>query len=240
MKKTYILLVLVFILSVLPCCAYAIEPPENISVSDYAGVMTDSSKSYIDSKNDILFAAAQAKIVFVTVNSTDGMSISDYTDLLYKEWGIASIGRRNSVFVVIDTQKREYDFVQGKNIHLSLTDTVVYDCLIQSFEPFFSVGEDNKAILSLYNALASWYESHYTNLTLNLDSNIDSYLYGEKTPDKMIIKNYTWIWITAIVCLVLLIIVLKIKRNIELKIRQHERRRLKKKFQIDIDKIVNS
>lgn len=239
-KLAYILIAVIMIFGSFSVSSLAHEKPEEISINDYAGVLADSAKSYIKSKNDILYSHTEAKIVFVTTESTEGMNISEYCEFLYSDWGISRLGRRNSIFIVIDASSKEYDFIRGNNLRYAITDAEIYKYMVEYFEPYFAEGSYNQAVLSLYNALGKWYEQHYNSLSLGLDENVDRYSYGEKNKDEDKEESKLWLWIAIAVCVTVLIIALKIKRNIELKIRQHERRRLKKKFQIDIDKIVNS
>ena len=239
MKKIiYILLIVMLSMHVVSVGAY--EQPWEISVTDYSGVIANSAKEYIKSKNENLFSQCEAKIIFVTVPTTDGADIDDFTASLYSEWKVAKLGRGNSVFFVIDTEKCEYSFYIGKNIRYVLTETDVYKYIVDCFEPYFSNKQYSKAVLSLYNAVGGWYEEKYNNVSLSLDDNIDKYTSGKSSKDLDISKDYFWVWIGLGAGVVLLLVGLKIKRSIQLRIRKMERRRLKRKFKIDIDKIVNS
>ena len=239
-KYIYILIALIFSVNMLTISASAHAKPNELSVNDYAGILTDSSKSYIKAKNDILFSHTQAKIIFVTTQSTEGQSISDYCSMLYSEWGMAQFGRRNSFFVVVDASKKEYSFLRGKNLRYAISESEAYKYMTDYFEPYFAQGSYDKATISLYNALAKWYESHYNDLNLGLDENIDRYTYGEKTMDVAEVESKLGLWLGVLACVIIIIAALSIKRHMELKMRQNERRRLRKKFQIDIDKIINS
>ena len=236
MKRLLIILLILFVYAH-PVCAY--DLPENISVSDYSGVISDGAKNYMKSGNDILFKHTQAKIIFTIVPSTDGIAVEEYCNNLYEQWDIASIGRNNSVFFVVDTDKNEYDFIVGSNINFALTDSEINEFIIESFEPYFSKGEYEKAFLYLFNSIGTWYESHYNELNLNLDQNIEKYIGGTITADKDKPKSNLWIWLTVIGIIVAIIITFKIKHNIGVKIRKMEREKIRRKYKLDIDKIVN-
>ena len=234
----YILLLISLLLSAITVNAY--ERPSELSVSDYSGVIANSAKDYIKSKNESLFSQCEAKIIFVTVPSTDGAEIDDFTASLYSEWKISKLGRGNSILFVIDTTKNEYSFYIGKSIRYTLTETIVYRYIVDCFEPYFADKQYSAAVLNLYNAVGGWYEEKYNNVSLNLDTNINKYTSGKASKDIDLAKSYLWVWIGLGACVVLLLAGFKIKRSIELRIRKMERRRLRKKFKIDIDKIVNS
>ena len=239
MKKIiYILILALLSASIIPCLASAHQAPDSISIHDFSGVLSDGIKDYIKEKNEILLSGAEGMIIFVMTESSDEQSITDFCESLYTSWGISAIGRRNSIFIVADTKKEEYSFLIGRGIRLALTESEMYEYMVDNFEPSFAKKEYDKAVFKTYNALAGWYESKYNDISLNLEDDVFSFIGGTKTKDEDKKVSNLWIWITLGVCLVLLIIVLKIKRNIELKIRQHERRRLRKKFKIDIDKIT--
>ena len=241
MKKIiYIITSIIFAVSVLSSTAFAHQAPKNVSVHDYSGVLSDSVKDYVREKNELLLSGAEAKIIFVMTESSGEQNITDFCENLYTDWGISSIGRRNSLFIVADTKKEEYAFLIGRGIRLALPESEMYRFMVDFFEPYFATKDYDKAVFKTYNALGGWYEEQYESLSLNLDDDIFKYVGGEKTMDKDRQISKLWIWICLGILFILLIIVLKIKRNIELKIRQHERRRLRKKYKIDIDKITKS
>lgn len=239
-KLLYIISIALFISILLPFCASAHSAPEEFSVHDFSGVLSDGIKDYIKSKNDILFSETQAKIIFVITESSAGQNINEFCEDLYSKWGIARTGRRNSIFIVADTKKEEYSFLIGRGIRLAMSDSQMYKYIVDNFEPYFAKKDYDKAVFAMYNAVAKWYEDRYESLNLELEDDVFKFMGGTKTKDKEPKTNKLWLWIVLIICLILTIVVLKIKRNIELKIRQHERRRLRKKFKIDIDKITNS
>lgn len=241
MRKILCFTLIIIVLSAsLPCCAYAHQCPDKVSIHDFSGVLSDGIKNYVKEKNEILLSGAEAKIIFVMTESSGEESVTQFCENLYTSWGISSIGRRNSIFIVADTKKEEYAFLIGRGIRLALTESEMYKYMVDFFEPYFAKKDYDKAVFRTFNALGKWYEENYTNLSLELDDDVFKYVGGAKTKDEDKEMSKTWIWIALGVFVVLLIIVLKIKRNIELKIRQHERRRLRKKFKIDIDKITKS
>ncbi|MBE7051255.1 MAG: TPM domain-containing protein [Ruminococcaceae bacterium] len=241
MKKfIFTLIFIICLTSMASLAAFAHTKPENISISDFSGVLSDTVKDYIKSKNDILFEKTEAKIIFVTTESTEGMSVDDYAKKLYDDWDIGYIGRKNSIFVVIDTHKDDYSFVCGKNIRYAFPESEIYKYFVDFFEPHYDNGSHDRAVMSLYNAFGRWYESHYNDLSLGLDENISYYIYGMKEKDTEIIESKIWIWVALVVCVVLLIAGLKMKRDYELRMRKNERRKQKRKHQLDIDKITKS
>ncbi len=213
---------------------------DKTNVTDYSGVLSDFVKEYISAKNDILFEQTGAKIIFLVTDSVSDTDIKGYTENLYDLWGISDLGRKNSIFVVVDTGSKEYSFLKGKNLKYALTDSEVYKYFVDSFEPYFSENSYDRAVMSLYNALGRWYEANYNDLSLSLDDDYSKYMYGTRKKDVEPKTDTLWLWVGVLVCLGVLIISLCIKRNMVLKQRRYERRKLKEKRRIDIDKITNS
>lgn len=223
---------------VLPVSAHV--KPDDISLNDYSGVISAGVKEYIKSNNTQLFLQTGAKIIFVTTNSTQGMSALEYTKNLYSSWDISDIGRNNSVFVVMCTDTIDYSVIQGKNIRRILNDSVLYEFISKDFEPYIANGDYDSAVMSLYNCLAKWYSDHYSGLNLSLDDNFGKYKTGVKTADTEEEPSRLCLWIFIFVSFIMLITFFKIKRNLEFKIRQHERIQKRKTRKVDIDKIINS
>ena len=241
MRKFYFIFSAFITLSVLSFLTVsANETEKDFTVKDYCGIISDSAKEYINSQNEILYNGTKAKILFVTTKTTDGLSAQEYCENYYKESGLNSFGRNNSILCVISPSDKDYGFVQGSNISRILTDDVIDDFIVHHFEPEFKNENYDEAVLSMYNALALWYINEYKNLNMVLDDNINSYVGGTTTADKEEKPSHLWIWLCVAGGVIIMFFVFKIKRSIDLQIRQHERRRLKKKFKIDIDKIVNS
>ena len=239
-KNLYRIFLFIIILSFFALPVSAHVKPDDISLNDYSGVISDGVKSYIKANNTQLFSQTGAKIIFVTTNSSQGMSTLEYTKNLYSSWDISDIGRNNSVFVVMCTDANDYSVIQGKNIRRVLNDSILYEMMSNDFEPYFANGDYDSAIMSLYNCLAKWYSKHYSGLNLNIDDDFDKYKTGVKTADTEEEPSRLWLWIFIFVSFIMLITFFKIKRNLEFKIRQRERIQKRKTRKVDIDKIINS
>ncbi len=234
-------LIIIFVLINSLCInTFAHIKPEDVSVTDYSGVISQGVKDYIKSKNTVLFDKTGAKIIFVTTDLLNGLSPNEYAKSLYSSWNIDKLGRGNSVFVVISPNTKDYGITQGNNIKRVLTDDILYSKVLDDFEPYFSSDNIDVAVMSLYNSLGKWYEENYNGLSLNLDENIKIYLSGEKYADEDINPSNLWMWIGGGVILVMAVVFLSIKRNIDINTRQNERRIKRKRNKADIDKIVNS
>lgn len=240
MKRLYLILTFLIIAFFIRTNAFALQRPDEISISDFSGIISDGTKNYVKLKNETLFSATQAKIIFVTTNSTDGLSATEYTENLYSSWGIGQIGRGNSILIVMCPETEDYGVYQGSGIKRVLYDSILYKYIIEDFEPHFAKGNYDDAVLYLYNRLGKWYEENYSGLKLGLDENVEMYKTSNITADREENINKVIIWISIGLFIILAIILLKIKRNIDYKARRKERRKKRKIDKANIDKIVNS
>ena len=73
------------------------DPTTEFYVADYAGVLSEETKSEIVQKNDVLYQETGAQIVVATVDSLNGEEISDYAYDLFSAWGIGSAEKKQWV-----------------------------------------------------------------------------------------------------------------------------------------------
>ena len=240
MKNIYKIIALLLLMTALSTSTFAHPVPDEISFLDYSGVISNGVKDYVKTKNEVLFEKTEARIIFVTTDSTDGMDINTYTKNLYSAWNLNRFGRGNSILTVICPTTDEYSVTQGKNIKRVLTDTVLYEIISAEFEPQFASGDYNRAILNFYNALGRWYEEKYTDLDLSLDDKYHRYITKKVSKDYDNDATNILAWIAGIVGFIMVVIFFRIKRHSDFKTRQYERKIRRKKSKADIDKIVNS
>lgn len=240
MKSFKYLFVFLLIMTLMPINVSAHTKPDDISFSDFSGIVSDGAKDYVKSKNNVLFAATGAKIIFVTTDTTDGLSANEYAKNLYSLWNIGQLGRGNSVLIVMSAKTKDYGVIQGKNINRVLTDSVLYKCIAEAFEPNFAKENYDDAVLTLYNKLGRWYEENYSGLNLYLDSNIDKYKTQTITKDTEKTINPIYLWIGFALLVIIILTAYKVKRHKDFKSRQKERKLKRKRVKANIDKIVNS
>ena len=186
MKKTFIFILIVSILFAIPAKA---REEEYISVSDGALVISEEVERYIYTQNKELEEKTGARIIFATISDSGENSVTDYADLLYKELGIGSIGRRNSVFVLLCMEENEYCIKLSDGISAALTESQAQKMLVKYMEKDFAKSDYDDAVLKTYNHLASWYEEEY-DINLSLTEDLSDYKSMVKTEkERKLLKN---------------------------------------------------
>jgi uncharacterized protein len=110
---------------VLAACASA-EPVASLKatdcVNDFAGVLGASTVTQLKEMCRQVVDKAQASVVVVTINSTDGRDIVDYSVDLYQKWGIGQKGKDRGVLILLAVQDRKYWTTVGYGLEGILPD----------------------------------------------------------------------------------------------------------------------
>ena len=110
---------------VLAACASA-EPVASLKatdcVNDFAGVLSPPTVTQLKEMCRQVLEKAQASEVVVTIRSTDGEDIFDYTHELYNRWGVGQKGKDRGVLVLLATQDRNYFIYVGYGLEPILPD----------------------------------------------------------------------------------------------------------------------
>ena len=91
-------------------------------VNDFAGALDESSKTYITQTCQQLEQKANAQVAVVTINSTDGKEIFDYSVDLYQKWGIGQKGKDRGVLILLAVKDRRYFINVGYGLEPILPD----------------------------------------------------------------------------------------------------------------------
>jgi uncharacterized protein len=110
---------------VLAACASA-EPVASLKptdcVNDFAGVLSPATITQLKEMCRQVLEKAQASVVVVTVKSTDGEDIFNYSVDLYQKWGIGQKGKDRGVLILLAVQDRKYYINVGYGLEGILPD----------------------------------------------------------------------------------------------------------------------
>ena len=129
-------------------CAWASIPAKPQGwVSDFAGIMSDMTKSQIDALFAEVKKSTGAEIAVVTVSSLDGMSVEEYAVSLFKKWGIGEKGKDNGVLLLIAPNERKTRIEVGYGLEPVITDGRAGEIIRETIIPFFKKGDYDQGIL---------------------------------------------------------------------------------------------
>src|SRR5262245_51481337 len=70
-------------------------------ITDTANVLDAGTLSEVEALVKDVEQKTTAEIAVVTVSSLDGMSVEEYANRLFKEWGVGKKGRDNGVMILV-------------------------------------------------------------------------------------------------------------------------------------------
>src|SRR5262249_61724677 len=77
-------------------------------VNDFAGVLNETTRNSLNQTCQQLDEKAHAQVAVVTINSTDGEDIFNYSVALYQEWGVGQKGKDRGVLILLAVKDRRY------------------------------------------------------------------------------------------------------------------------------------
>ena len=152
---TLLVLLLTAALFALPASAAVISPDTDFYVTDKAGVLSDSTKRNIVSKNDYLYSETGAQIVVVTVNSTGGLTREEYAYELANSWGIGDAEKNNGVLLLLDIGGQDAQCMQGRGLEDQLPTTTLSRILQEDLADDFFAGNYDAGVQKTFAALYS-------------------------------------------------------------------------------------
>ena len=116
------------LLAVLVACAVlaSAEPVSSLKpsdcVNDFAAVLSPATIDQLKQMCRQVLDKAQASVVVVTIKSTDGEDIVQYSVDLYQKWGIGQKGKDRGVLILFAVQDRKYWTTVGYGLEPILPD----------------------------------------------------------------------------------------------------------------------
>ena len=106
-------------------------------VTDLAELVDPSTEALIDQQLADLERRTSSEVAVATVRSLDGMSIEEYANRLFKEWGIGQARQDNGVLVLVAPNEREMRIEVGYGLEGVLPDGLAGQIIRDEFTPRF-------------------------------------------------------------------------------------------------------
>ena len=117
-------------------------------VSDYAQVLSQRTRQYLEE----LFAEVErkttAQIAAVTVQSLGDSSVEEFAVLLFERWGIGRKDKDNGVLILLAPEERKVRIETGYGLEGILPDSVCGRIIREYMVPFFSDGNYDKGMVT--------------------------------------------------------------------------------------------
>jgi len=151
MKKIFVLFVLVFLVF---SGVTAQQFPKNTGlVNDFANIIPNDIQQQLESKLRDFEKKTSMEIAVVTINSLGDMSIEEYAEKLFKEWGIGKKGKDNGVLFIVSMQERKMRIETGYGAEALLPDAICKRITSGLVVPYFKKKEYAAGIVSGTNGI---------------------------------------------------------------------------------------
>jgi len=123
-------------------------------VSDFAHVLDERSKDALETYLGRVEQATGVQIAVVTVETLDGQPIDDFSNTLYRKWGVGHKGTNEGLMLVLATRDHKDRIEVGYGLEPILPDG--FDgSVLRDMRPELRAGDYGQAILSGVESMAS-------------------------------------------------------------------------------------
>jgi uncharacterized protein len=114
-------------------------------VNDFAGKMNQSTIDKLNSVVSELKSKTGVEIAVAIVPNLQGMDYENYTNLLYRDWGVGN-SKNEGVLIMIAVQDRKAKLEVGYGSEGYLTDAISYK-IFNEMKPYLSNGSYSQAVI---------------------------------------------------------------------------------------------
>jgi uncharacterized protein len=149
--------ILFLILTALFVLSFSVEFPKPTQykyVNDYVGVLNPETVEKIVAVGKELEKKTTAQVVVVVVPSLSGLTVEEYANQLFREWGIGQKEKNNGVLLLVAMSDRKVRIEVGYGLEGAIPDGKAGRILDEYVIPYFKEGEYDKGIYYGYLAIA--------------------------------------------------------------------------------------
>jgi len=122
-------------------------PKPSGPINDFARLLDAPTIEQLKTLSADVEAETSAEIAVVTVTSLDGMSVEDYANRLFHEWGIGPKATDNGVLILVAPSERKIRIEVGYGLEGVLPDGLAGQIIREEFTPKFKEGDYTQGIL---------------------------------------------------------------------------------------------
>ena len=118
------------------------------SVNDFAEVLSQEEEATLTALLEKLEQDTTAEVAVATVTTLDGLSVEEYANRLFAEWGIGRRGKDNGVLILVAPGQREMRIEVGYGLEGVLPDGLAGEVIRTNFLPSFRDNDYGAGIVS--------------------------------------------------------------------------------------------
>jgi uncharacterized protein len=121
-------------------------PAHDGYVNDFASVLADSDETYLEDYLRTLERDTSAEVAIATVNSLDGMTVEEYANRLFVDWGIGKKQKDNGVLLLVSMREKAVRIEVGYGLEPIIPDGRAGEIIRTSIVPDFRDGNFPRGI----------------------------------------------------------------------------------------------
>ena len=125
------------------------------AVNDFADVLSDAQERALTDLVQGVEDATTSEIAVATVTTLDGMTVEEYANRLFADWGIGRAGQDNGVLILVAPNEREMRIEVGYGVEEILPDGLAGQIVQETFLPRFRSGDYGAGIVEGTNRVAA-------------------------------------------------------------------------------------
>jgi uncharacterized protein len=124
-------------------------------INDFAAILDDPTERQLDALLDALEKQTTAEVAVATVSSLEGLSLEEYANTLFNQWGVGQKGKDNGVLVVVVPRQRQMRIEVGYGLEGVLPDGLAGEIIRNDFGPRFKQGDYNAGLVAGVTRIAN-------------------------------------------------------------------------------------
>ncbi len=142
---TFTIIALLFISTIITSAAVDIPAPK-MHVEDRAKIIDKQTENRLNTFLAELESKTGAQMVVLTVKTTGGIPVDQFSIDLAKEWKLGQFEKNNGILMVVAKKDRKYSIEVGTGLEKVLPDTFCSEVAKTLFIPNFRAGDYNQGI----------------------------------------------------------------------------------------------
>ncbi|MCR1897744.1 TPM domain-containing protein [Irregularibacter muris] len=157
-----LLLVFVFIpFSQTQALANLPSPTQEFYVYDEANIIDGQVAQYIVQTNEELFRQTGAQVVVAVINSLEGENLDEYSNQLYRHWGIGDAQKNNGVLLLVALEERMVRIEVGYGLEGAIPDGRAGEIRDRYILPNFQQQQYSQGILQGFQGIINLVQEEY-------------------------------------------------------------------------------
>ena len=110
-------------------------------INDFADILDENAEQGLDVLVHKIESDTTAEVAVATVRSLDGMSVEEYANRMFKQWGIGKKGLDNGILVLVAPNERKMRIEVGYGLEGILPDGLAGEIVNEQMTPRFKTGD---------------------------------------------------------------------------------------------------